>query len=240
MADTVLDLIQDALEEIGVYAPSETPTAADASKALRVLNRMMDAWGSRKLFAYNVNFSDFTLTPGRQPHTIGPSPGSDINTLYRPARIENAALILNNVTPAVDIPLRIRDDDWWANQRVKDLTTNVPTDLYYSPDIPDGSLYLWPVPSFAYGLRLETWVSVAQFVNLTDTLSLPPGYHDAIMLSLAERLARPFGKALDAGLIADANRARVTIQKNNDKSPRISVTPYSAKPKGSFNYYSGQ
>jgi hypothetical protein len=240
MPDTVLDLIQDSLEEIGVYAPSEVPTAADANKALRVLNRMMDQWGARKLFAYNVNFSDFTLTPGRQPHTIGPSAGSDLTTTFRPARIENAALILNNVTPAVDVPLRIRDDDWWANQRVKDLATNVPTDLYYSPDIPDGSLYLWPVPSFAYGLRLETWVSVGQFTALPDTLSLPPGYHEAIMLSLAERLARPFGKTVPPDLANDANRARVTIQKNNDKSPRISAVPYSSKPKGSFNYYSGQ
>ena len=240
MADTVLDLIQDALEEIGVYAPSETPTAADASKALRVLNRMMDQWSARKLFAYNVAFSAFTLTPGTQPHTIGPGVGATFALAVRPIRIENAALILNNVTPNVDVPLNIRDDDWWANQRVKALTTNVPTDLYYSPDVPNGSLYLWPVPSFAYGLRLETWVSAGQFAALTDTLSLPPGYHDAIMLSLAEKLARPFGKALDAGLIADANRARVTIQKNNDKSPRISAVSYSPKPKASFNYYSGQ
>lgn len=240
MADTVLDLIQDALEEIGVYAPSEVPTAADATKALRALNRMMDQWSARKLFAYNVAFSAFTLTPALQPHTIGPAAGATFSLSVRPVRIENAALILNNVTPAVDVPLAIRDDDWWANQRVKSLTTNVPTDLYYSPDSPNGSLYLWPVPSFAYGLRLETWVTVGQFAALTDSLVLPPGYHEAIMLSLAEKLARPFGKSVDASLTQDARQARVTIQKNNDKSPRISAIPYTQKIKASFNYYSGQ
>lgn len=243
MADTVLDVLTDALMEIGVYASGEVPSAADATLALRKANEELDAWAARRMNAYSVAFTAYTLTPGHQPHLIGPGlTAPDFAADQRPVRIEAAALILNNVTPNVDVPLNIRDDDWWANQRVKGITTTVPTDLYYSPDYPNGSLWLWPVPSFAYGIRLETWGLISQLANLGDSFSLPPGYKKAFVLSLAERLCRPFGRGAMPDLAADASRARAAIQANNAGSPRIASADFGTRGngRGAFNYYTGK
>lgn len=247
MADKVLDICTDALFENGAYG-IDTPvlSAADGALALRVLNRRLDAWAALKRYAYNITFPQFTLTPNHQPHLIGPNlVAPDFAAAQRPVRIEGAALVLNNVTPNVDVPLNIRDDAWWKDERVKSIATTTPTDLYYSPDWPSGSLWLWPVPTFAYGLRLEVWGLISQFVKLSDVFSLPPGYKRALVLTLAEDLCRPFGRPPMPDLIAAAKEARADLQTNNIKSPRIASADHGASGsqggrRSTFNYYSGQ
>ena len=42
-------------------------------------------------------------------------------------------------------------DAWNVNnERVPTLTGTIPTDLYYEPDWPNGSCFLWPVPTIAW------------------------------------------------------------------------------------------
>lgn len=245
MSDKVLDIITDALYEIGAYGPGDGPVdAPDAQLGLRRLNMELDAWAALKRYAYEVTFNEYTLVPNLQPHTIGPE-GATFEVAQRPVRIEGASLVLNNVTPNVDSPiLNIRDAAWWKDQAVKPLATTTPTDLYYEPSWPNGSLWLWPVPTFAYGLRLEVWGLISQFATLNQVFSLPPGYKKALTLKLAVRLCRPFGRPLTADLKADANEACANLQSNNMESPRIASADYGAsgrhKGRPTFNYYTGQ
>ncbi len=247
MSDTFLDIAIDALREINVLGATDTaPNGDDAALCLRIGNRMMDAWAARKVYVTAVTFTAYTLVPNLAPHTIGPT-GATFNAAQRPVRLEGAALILNNVTPAVDSPiLNIRDAAWWNNQRIKSLTTNVPTDVYYSPAWPNGQLNFWPVPNFAYGVRLEAWGLLPKFATVADPFSFPPAFEDAFVLSLAERLCRPFGKKQQEvpDLKGDAARARAVFQSNNAKSPRINSADYGAQGssggrRGYFNWYSG-
>jgi hypothetical protein len=237
---TGLEIITDSLAEIGVYDIGEPISGEHATFCLTRLNRIIDQWAARKVFAYNVAFTAYTLTALHQPHLIGPGLSSPDFAAPRPVLIENAALILTNASPAVDLPLNIWDDDWWANKRVKALTSNVPTDLYYSPDHPSGALYLWPVPSYAYGLRLETWTVLSQITDASTAFTTPYGYELALLLTLAEEVCGPMGRAMPAELAAKAARARVTIMKNNDKSPRIGLDDRgSGRGGGDFNWMTG-
>jgi len=221
-----LDIATDALTEIGALAAGETVPSADAALCLTRANNLLDEWAARKVYAYNVNFAVYTLTAGHGPHLIGPGLASpDFNVSQRPIKIEGATIILTNlVTPVDTAPLGIRDDAWWKNQRVKSLQSNIPTDLYYSPDWPNGALNLWPVPNFAYQLRLESWVLLTQFASINDTFSLPPAYRKAIMLTLAEELCGPFEKQPSPMLILKARDARKAVQGNNICSPRITTS----------------
>lgn len=243
MLEKVLDICTDALTEINAYGPSDPPiSAGDGALCLRLLNQEVDAWAARKVYAYNVNFQPFTLTPNHGPHLIGPGLAApDFAAAQRPVRIEGATLILNTVTPAVDVPLVLRDDDWWRNQRVKGLKSNVPTDLFYSPDWPNGALNFWPVPNFAYGARLELWGLISQFASLNDPVSLPPAYRKALRLTMALRYCRPFGRPIPDGLKEDAAEARYDVQRNNIKSPRIGTADIGTGGgrRSGFNYYSG-
>lgn len=219
------DLITDALVENGSYAVDDVPDAAHVELGRRTLNRILDAWAARQQYAYNIVSCIFALTPGRQPHLIGPGlPAPDFDA-PKPARIENASIILGG---NMEVPLRIRDADWWHNVPLKAMASDIPTDLYYSTPHPNGELYLWPVPSAANGIRLAMWQSVGQVAqdDLVTDFSNPYGYEDAIMLTLAERLCRPMSRPLTADLVEHARRARAAIFKLNLKSPRTSSAGY--------------
>jgi hypothetical protein len=249
MSDTLNDIINDALQYIGVYgatlpAPADTEYLANQNLGMRTMNRELDSWAALDRYAYNVTFSRFTLVPNLAPHTIGPS-GATFTVSQRPVKIVGASLILNNVTPEVDSPIiNIRDDQWWLNQRVKGIKTSIPTDLYYSPDFPLGQLNFWPIPTFAYDVRLEMWGLLTQFTSLSTSFVFPPGYRKALVLTLAEQLCSPFGRQLSPKLIADANASRVILQSNNAQSPRISSADVGTQGsrtgmKADFNYYTG-
>ena len=68
------------------------------------------------------------------------------------------------------------------------ISTTIPTN-------PDGSLYFWPVCNISRQVRLEIWQTVSQFASIQDAIggpggpgTLPPGYRNALMLTLAEDL----------------------------------------------------
>jgi hypothetical protein len=220
---TYLDIVTDALKEIQVLAQGEVPSAADAKDGLTKLNRLFDRWSARKIMAFNVDFSVFTLTPNLSPHVIGPTGASPTFTVaQRPVTVEAAALLIQTGPSIIDVPMNIRDDAWWANNRVKNQTSSVPTDLYYSPGWPNGSLYFWPIPTAANQVRLELWTLLPGNVAQNGTFSLPPGYWDAVILNLALTMAPMYGAAavISPELREQARLALAAVQGNNAKSPR--------------------
>lgn len=162
----------------------------------------------------------------------------------RPAKIVDANLILNNVNPPVKQPLTIRDDDWWANNRIPTTPTSTPTDLYYSPQFPNGQIYLWPLPTVTYGLELEIWNNLSELSDLTSKFYLPQGYRDAITYSLAESLCPAFEKPISQDLAKLAANARMKIQGLNQPAPRIGTRdagmPRSGRHRAGFNWLTGR
>lgn len=240
---TVLDLITLALAEIGAYAQGETPTSADAQFALTKLNNMLDSWNAQRIKVYTTIFTQYTLVPNLQPHTIGPS-GATYTVTQRPVRVDACNILLNNVSPYVKSPVNIRNDQYWQNQPVPTVTTTLPTDLYYSPAWPNGQLYFWPIPTVAYGVELWTWQLLTEYSSLVTDVSVPPGYRSALIYSLAVELANAFGKAVSPSLAELARRGMDYIQSNNSDSPLISTTDSgipdaSRKQMPSWNYRTG-
>lgn len=250
MASTWQQLIFDALLEIGVYFPGESLRAEDEQICSRKLQRLIDTAAARRVLAYSTSFQLYTLTPNHAPHLIGPgltSPDfATPNSAPRPQRIESASLVLNTSSPVVDSPqLNLRDDAWWAANKVKALASNVPTDLYYDPQFPDGALNFWPVPNFAYQVRLELWTIISQVpTNLATTLSLPPAYEQTLLYGLAVDAATAYQRPMPAELPAKLAAARKALEADNNASPRIAsadigVHPARPSKRSSFNYYVG-
>jgi len=244
------DLFTDSLTEIGAYGIEDMAIEAeDAQRVTRYANRLLDSWAALKRYAYATSFQLFTLTPGHAPHLIGPGLASPVFAWpVRPTRIESASLVLNNQSPPVDSPaLQLRDAAWWHMQRVKSLQSNVPTDLYYEPDFPNGALNFWPNPNYPYAARLELWTVLGQIPldangnpDLTQTFTAPQGYELAFCLSLSELLVTPYSRPMPAELPGRAAAARAALQSNNTKSPRISSTDFGVgKSAGGFNWTTG-
>lgn len=235
-------VINDALTEINALQAGETAESVIYTFALGKLTRLLESWNAVRALAYATQFLDFTLVPGTNPHTIGPD-AADWTTTTRPVSIEAADLVLTSSTPSIYQPLTLRDDRWWMALAVPDLATSIPTDLYYNPDWEDGAVYLWPVPTVAYDIRL-----LCRFpLTVGDTMDFPQGYRDAVTLTLAEELAPSMGREVPARTALSAMRARAAVMANNDQTPRIGTADAGMPTSGGtprarhgmFNYRSG-
>lgn len=247
---TQLDFLTDALIEIGAYAPGDTIAAPVLDVATRRWNYLIDEWAAMGRYAYNNAFQQYTLTPNHAPTLLGPgltSPDFGTpNAAPRPPKILGANLILNGQSPTTDLIISVRDDAWWLAQQVKQLTSTIPTDLYYSVNFPNGELNFWPIPTVAYGVRLEIgiWITEVDPDTLgTTTIVFPQAYRKAMMLALAEDLTTALSRPMPATLPGRALRARMAVQSNNTSSPRIASADYGAglgDRRAGFNWRSGQ
>lgn len=235
------DLVTDALLEINVYDALDEPSPQDAAFVLRKLNRILDNWNAERPGVYAEQFQSYTLTPALSPHTIGPS-GTFVVT-QRPVTVEGATLVLNTAN-SPQVGIRLRDRGWYQSLSIPSLSTQMPTDLYYEPAWPNGNLYFYPVPSAAYHVILWTRIVLAS-LGLNDAFTLPPGYQDAITLTLAEDIAPTFEKPVAPSLARKAMEARARIFSNNIEIPLLS-TQDSGMPtsgggggRGNKTYYTG-
>jgi hypothetical protein len=127
------------------------------------------------------------------------------------------------------------------NVRARSVTSDIPTDLYYDPSWPNGSIYLWPVPTSTYDLELAFDTLLSSVADGAADLDLPQGYQQAVRLTLAELLAPMFGQTASASTMKAARAARLAIFGANTTSPDL-ITRDAGQPGrggGGFNFLTG-
>lgn len=214
---TGLDLVKAALREIGIINAVDEPSAEDADFALGLLNRIVDNINAERGQVYADALLSDTLTPALSPHTIGPV-GATWTVAQRPVAIYAASLV-NGTTRT---PLRVFTGlEHWSGL-VDPETSGTPTELSYVAEWPLGACYFYPVPDAALTVELYARVVLSAF-DLMTTITLPPGYQDAYILTLAEALTPAFGQAaqLSQMTVRNAAKARARIEANNAPSARI-------------------
>lgn len=221
---TTLDIITNAYLEIGVGAIGESLSSEQSSFGLSKINRLFDNWNADGDYIYASTLFQGTLQTNHNPHTIGlstnnPTPDFSV-AVGRPVRIADANLVLTDQTPNIFRPMKIVDDAWWMQNPTPTLTTSVPYYLYPNFSWPNGQIYLWPVPTVAYDIRLLIDTAIASLA-LGDTFTMPPGYEDAVTLSLAESMAPALGVAINPELALAASAARTRIKSINSDTPTM-------------------
>jgi len=239
---TALSLINASAQEIGALAAGEQLSNDDLAWVLQKLQRVIDNFNAKRTMVYANTFTAFTLVANLTPHTIGPTSTFVVN--QRPVEIPSIGLVLNNTTPdTVEIPLTPRDKDWWAAQRVKNITSSVPTDFYYEPDWPNGSIYFWPVPNAVNNVLIQQRTVIGEITTPAQTFSMPPGYWDAIIYTLSIAISPSFERQVSPDLRQLQMESVRAVQSNNIKSPKAD-TGDNGMPgvggRGGFNYVSAQ
>jgi hypothetical protein len=217
----VADIILQALIELGVHDPGEPLSAAEGAQGLTKFNRFLDARNAAERYIFAKQFFIGTITPNLQPHLIGPSGTANFIMPQRPVKILAANILLNYPGPTtVRVPVKVQDDMWWANNLAPAIASVIPTDLYYEPDWPNGSMFLWVVPTVAYPLELEIWRVLSQ-LQLADAFSMPPAYMDWIVYELARSLAPSFDADWTPLLEGLRKEAAALVIAPNIGSPRL-------------------
>lgn len=244
MLTTVLQLITDALVELGYLGADDTLDPSDAALGARLFRSMYDRFQGTRLQLWTVTRTPYVLTINQQTRTIGPTGNLAVAAQVRPIWIP-----FLGVTPVGDtveleiVPYPTRAE--WLAEPNKDLTLDYPLRYLYEPAVPNGILTFWPIPTTAAAIILASPTPLAALpattaLLFTTDLTLPEGYDEAWRLQLAKRFARPFGQVVTPDLAADAREAVGLILRNNDPGPPPAASDPALGTRGRFNIETGR
>ena len=241
MSITVSKLFELALKRINVIPQGGSLSANDADDALNYANNWIDALAIENLTIPFILSTTFPITPSKASYTVGT--GGDIN-IPRPTYLTHVNYIDASLTPSVERELPYLTDDAWAAIPIKTLTNPLPSFYYWNPTYAAGlgTLSFWLVPTSALltGV-LYAYSPVAQFVNLTDTLALPPGWQWFMQENLAVYFASTFRENLppDPQLVQSAMQAKASIKRANTRLEEMSLDPALTYGSPRSNIYTG-
>jgi len=230
-APTIAHLIKSAFVKLTVLGALDQLAPEDAAFGLEELNRILDNWNAERQAVYCTQTVSFTWQTGHSPHTIGPT--GDWFVTQRPVMIEDAAWENGGIFTSMEVyldPLR------YASLSQPDLT-GIPTEVYYEPNWPNGNLFFYPVPNGPKQVDLLIRIVLAG-VRLTDVISLPPGYQDALVLTLCEALMPSYPLAQVSPLLPLlASKARARIFANNRQTPTLQTADSGLPGSGMGSWY---
>lgn len=214
---TVRNLITRSLRKSGVITKSETPDADEISDALEECNSMLGSWSIEKLLCISRTRESFPST-GAHSYTIGS--GGDFNTT-RPVKIISAFARLGTND---DYPMTEITDKNYSLIQNKD-TIGAPDFFNYDNGYPLGTLTMYPKPSASYTIHIYSEKAIAGFVSLSQVVSLPEGWEDAIVYGLAVRLAPEYGQPVSNELAALAIGSKSAIKRAINRNRPLAYFP---------------
>lgn len=197
---TFQNLVDGALRLVGRLGSGDSPSSTESADYLIVLNEMLDSWSAKLGPIFAETTDSLTWTGAAASMTIGVSGG--FNTA-RPVQILSA-WFRRSGTDDYEIKL-ITHQQYQAIQR-KAQASDTPQYLAYNPTFSSslGTLFVWPVPSSSWTLRLVSLKPLSTVSALSDTVTLPPGFQEAIRYNLAIHFRPENGGEIDPFVIQQA------------------------------------
>lgn len=223
MIITAQQLIKVAMQDIGVLAKQESPSADEIADGLLKLNVLIDAWSVRSLVVLGAALEGFALTGGKRAYTIGV--GGDFST-EEPSRVTDAYV---RDAAGTDTPLDIITQGEYDRLPDKTISSGRPMALFFDPGpvqaaVPSGVVNLYPAPdaSTQYTLYLGEQKPLSEFARPTDAVTFQPAYYEALEYNLALRLWRQYheeDRAIPPDLVTLARDAMKVIETMSSRTP---------------------
>jgi hypothetical protein len=229
---TALDLINEALSVLQVKSDDVVLTSKESNDGLDALNELLEHLSLQTLMIYHVEKNTGTINSGVQVYTIGAT--GDI-TIPRPTEIDKLVITYNGL----DYTMTELQYDDWAAIRLKTLNTVYPEFFYYDKTWPNGTLYVYPVPSQVMTLTIYGKSQLQTFPTLTTPINLPPGYKRMLKYGLAIDLAPTYQTSAGQDVINLYNGAKMAL-KNTNFIPTTRVTDLAGMQTGRYNIYTGR
>lgn len=216
---TAIDIITDAVEQIGVQSPGDVLSGTDAERSLIVLNNMISEWAAQNLFVFQVVSTSVSLSTGVAMYAVGRpwavsygpgmatlNPGGPVNVV---SAVEFRALAANAPVPGP------------------------PSVAWYALTYPVGTVTVLPTPDTAYTLTLPVWGPLNSFPDLYTDFAMPPGQAECLRDNLSVELKPYFSDAMVSPTVAQGallSKQFLALHGLASRAmlDRMSVTPASA------------
>ena len=235
MTTTAGDQINGALRLIGQLAESETPSAATSQDSLTAMNQMLDSWSSERLSVFSTQDQVFSWPPGRISRTLGPT-GDFVGN--RPVLLDDSTYFRD---PANNISfgIKIINQQQYDGIAVKTVTSTYPQVIWINMDMPNISMYIYPVPTKVLEWHFISVTELVEPATLATELVIPPGYLRAFRFNLACEIAAEFGVEPPPSVQRIAMSSKRNIKRINNPDDVMSL-PYSiVATRQRFNIYAG-
>lgn len=175
-AETVGQLITDALIEIHVLEENETATAAQTAKGIRWLRRMMRTWNALGCRLWLTDEEVITLAADTATYTLSP-------------RYIGFDYALRRSSAGEDTPIRIYTREEY-NRLPNKTASGAPFVIWFDRQAASTVATVYPVPS-AVGdtIRVQARRVVEDPTAVSETMEVPPEWSEAMMYNLAVRMA---------------------------------------------------
>ena len=205
-------IVRRALRMVGAFTSTDIPRPEQSVDAISILNTMLKTW-SIDGYLWLRQFYTLTLVGGVNNYKLGPN---SIPVIDRPVHVFNAN---RKSSSGNEIPLiQLTRQDWMS---VPNKTTQAtPVQFYYDAQTLDGILYIWPTPQVGTTdtLVLDIDRQIDIMVDNLDDFDFPPQWYDAIVYSLAARLAPEYGTPLgDRSMLQKEAAAFLMAASNADR-----------------------
>jgi len=210
---TALDVIKRAMRLAGVYSIGEEPSAEETTSGFQALNGMIESWANESLMIYVHTSDSIPLVATTGAYTLGAS-GTLVTT--RPIEaLDTSYVVYQNVSypcPALSI-------DQYNAIPYKLQTSEFPWSLWYEDTYPNATITVYPTPSASSTLVFWSKKQLSQFTALTDVITFPPGYFDALCFNMATFWGPEFdGVTIPKQVIMQAQNLKRMIKRTNTKS----------------------
>lgn len=230
---TVLELITEARNIVGVSDSTEPLEAEDAQDSLTLLNDLLESWNLEHLMLYEEIRETFSLVASQSVYTMGT--GANFNT-SRPVRIERASMLVNNA----EIPMKIINRQTYISITDKTATATYPYYLYVDGDFANANLTVLPVPTAVNTIVLYSWSQLTAFASIDATVSLPPGYSRALKYNLAIEIGIREGAEVPTPVLILASRSKADIKRANIRPNFLKCPVEVLGPRGHRPYFDGR
>ena len=180
-ADTVAEIITDAMTKSGLLVAGETAETEDLATCLRALKHMLRTWAVKGVRLWLINNQTVTLTEDTATYALG----------VRALNLTQAWIR----SSGNDTPVRIVSREEYNRYPAK-TTTGRPFALFVDRDITATSVTLYPVPDAASEandvLHVVTKYQIQDVTDGAEDIEVPPEWTEALVYNLAVRIAPDF------------------------------------------------
>ena len=235
MSTTAGDQINGALRLIGQLAEGETPSSETSADALMSMNQMLDSWSSERLSVFSTQDQQFTWAPNLISRTLGPT-GNFVGN--RPVLLDDSTYF-RDPSNNISFGIKIINQQQYDGIAVKTVTSTYPQVLWINMDMPNVSMYIYPVPTKALEWHFISVTELVEPATLATVLVIPPGYLRAFRFNLACEIAAEFGVEPPASVQRIAMASKRNIKRINNPDDVMSL-PYSiVATRQRFNIFAG-